>query len=117
MIRKVISPLIPVIYIAVVAAFSAILGQDPLTQILTGGTVFRCCFYGDRLSDEPLTNKGKIIYAIGCGILTVLIRTYASLPEGVSFSIILMNILTPHIERLTTPKAFGVKKAEKADGR
>lgn len=108
--RKVISPIIPVVYIAVVAALSAVLGQDPLTQILSGGLFLGAIFMATDYVTSPLTNKGKVIYAIGCGILTVLIRTYASLPEGVSFSIIIMNILTPHIEKLTTPKAFGVRK-------
>ncbi|MBQ3472594.1 MAG: RnfABCDGE type electron transport complex subunit D, partial [Methanobrevibacter sp.] len=53
---------------------------------------------------SPITFKGKIIFAVGCGIITVLIRIYGSLPEGVSFSILLMNILVPHIENLTLKK-------------
>lgn len=56
---------------------------------------------------SPVTKKGKIIFAIGCGIITVLIRFFAALPEGVSYAILLMNILVPHIERLTIPKVFG----------
>lgn len=109
-IRKVISPIIPVVYIGVVAIFTAVLGQDPLMQILSGGLFLGAIFMATDYVTSPLTNKGKVIYAIGCAILTVLIRTYGSLPEGVSFSIIIMNILTPHIEKLTTPKAFGVRK-------
>ncbi len=108
--RKVISPIIPVVYIVVVAAFSAILGQDPLMAVLNGGLLIGAIFMATDYVTSPLTNKGKVIYAIGCGLLTVLIRTFASLPEGVSYSIVLMNILTPHIENLTTPKAFGVRK-------
>lgn len=108
--RKVISPIIPVIYIGVVAVFSLILGQDPLMMILSGGLFLGAIFMATDYVTSPLTNKGKVIYAIGCGLLTVMIRSFGSLPEGVSFSIILMNILTPHIEKLTTPKAFGVKK-------
>ena len=108
--RKVISPIIPVVYIAVVAAFSAILGLDPLMAVLNGGLLIGAIFMATDYVTSPLTNKGKVIYAIGCGLLTVLIRTFASLPEGVSYSIVLMNILTPHIENLTTPKAFGVRK-------
>lgn len=109
-IKKVISPIIPLTYIAVVAVFSAVLGQDPLMQILSGGLFLGAIFMATDYTTSPLTNKGKFIYAIGCGILTVMIRTFGSLPEGVSFSIIIMNILVPHIERLTTPKAFGVRK-------
>ena len=56
---------------------------------------------------SPLTMKGRIIFGVGCGLLTVLIRVFGALPEGVSFSIIIMNILVPHIERLTRPKPFG----------
>ncbi len=109
-IKKVISPIIPLTYIAVVFVFTAILGQDPVMQILSGGLFLGAIFMATDYTTSPLTNKGKFIYAIGCGLLTVLIRTFGSLPEGVSFSIILMNILVPHIERLTTPKAFGVRK-------
>ncbi len=109
-IRKVISPIIPLTYIAVVFVFSAILGQDPVMQILSGGLFLGAIFMATDYTTSPLTNKGKFIYAIGCGILTTLIRTFGSLPEGVSFSIIIMNILVPHIEKLTTPKAFGVGK-------
>lgn len=57
----------------------------------------------------PISLKGRIVFAIGCGILTMLIRIFGSLPEGVSFSIILMNILVPYIERLTRPKPFGAQ--------
>lgn len=109
-VRKVISPTIPVIYIGVVALFSAALGQDPLMQILSGGLFLGAIFMSTDYTTSPLTNKGKVIYAIGCGLLTVLIRSFGSLPEGVSFSIIIMNILVPHIEKLTTPKAFGTGK-------
>ena len=62
---------------------------------------------------SPLTNKGKVIYALCCGIITVLIRVFASLPEGVSYSIVLMNILVPLIERVTVPLPFGAVKEPK----
>lgn len=109
-VRKVISPIIPVVYIAVVFVFSALLGQDPVMQILSGGLFLGAIFMATDYVTSPLTNKGKVIYAIGCGLITVLIRTFGALPEGVSFSIILMNILVPHIENLTTPRPFGAKK-------
>lgn len=79
-------------------------------QILSGGLFLGAIFMATDYVTSPITNKGKVIYAIGCGIITVMIRQFGSLPEGVSFSILLMNILTPHIENLTTPKAFGVGK-------
>ena len=79
-------------------------------QILSGGLFLGAFFMATDYVTSPLTNKGKVIYAIGCGLLTVMIRTFGSLPEGVSFSIIIMNILTPHIEKLTMPRAFGMRK-------
>lgn len=111
-IRKVISPIIPVVYIATVFVFTALLGQDPLMQILSGGLFLGAIFMATDYTTSPLTNKGKVVYAIGCGVLTTVIRVFGALPEGVSFSIILMNILVPHIENLTRPKAFGVRKEE-----
>ena len=56
----------------------------------------------------------RVIYAVGCGVLTILIRQFASLPEGVSYSIVLMNILVPLIERVAKPQTFGKMKAKKA---
>ena len=109
-IKKVISPIIPVCYIGTVFIFSAVLGQDPVMQILSGGLFLGAIFMATDYVTSPITNKGKVIYAIGCGIITVMIRQFGSLPEGVSFSILLMNILTPHIENLTTPKTFGAGK-------
>ena len=83
-------------------------------QILSGGLFLGAIFMATDYVTSPLTTKGKVIYAIGCGVITTLIRLFGSLPEGVSFSILLMNILTPHIENLTAPKPFGtVKEAAK----
>ncbi|HZJ76028.1 MAG TPA: RnfABCDGE type electron transport complex subunit D, partial [Clostridia bacterium] len=62
---------------------------------------------------SPTNPKGKFIYAIGCGVITSIIRLYGNLPEGVSFAIILMNILTPLIDYATKPKPFGYVKKEK----
>jgi electron transport complex protein RnfD len=62
---------------------------------------------------SPISFKGKIIFALGCAVITSVIRLFGSLPEGVSFSIILMNIFVPHIENLTAPKPFGTPKKEK----
>lgn len=111
--KKVISPIIPVCYIATVFVMSAVLGQDPVMQILSGGLFLGAIFMATDYVTSPITNKGKVIYAIGCGVITVLIRLFASLPEGVSYSILLMNILTPHIENATMPRVFGVGKEAK----
>lgn len=113
-VRKVISPVIPVTYLATVAVFSALFGRDPLFDLLSGGLMLGAFFMATDYTTSPLYWKGRIVFAIGCGVLTMLIRTFGSLPEGVSYSIILMNILTPLIERALKPKAFGTVKEKKA---
>lgn len=116
-IRKVISPRIPLYYIGTVALIMLIAGKGNLQfvayQLLSGGLMLGAVFMATDYTTSPIKTKGKIIFAIGCGILTSLIRIFGSLPEGVSFSIILMNILVPHIETLTTPKPFGTVKEKK----
>ena len=75
------------------------------------GAIFMATDY----TTSPLTKWGKVIFAVGCGVLTILLRAYSNMPEGVSFSIILMNILVPHIEELTIPRTLGyVKKTKEA---
>ena len=111
--RGVIKPVIPLCYIGTVAVFTLILGQDVLYHLLSGGLLLGAIFMATDYTTSPLTTKGRVIFGVGCGVLTVLIRVFGSLPEGVSFSIILMNILVPHIERLTRPKPFGEGRARR----
>ncbi len=106
--KRVISPLIPVTYIATVFVLTFVLGADPLYQIMSGGLFLGAIFMATDYSTSPITTKGKVIFALGCGIITVVIRLFGAYPEGVSFAILLMNILTPHIDNLTIPKSFGV---------
>jgi len=121
-IRKVISPAIPLSYIGTVAVLMLIAGKGNLEftayQLLSGGLLIGAIFMATDYTTSPVSFKGKIIFGIGCGLITAAIRIFGGYPEGVSFSIILMNILVPHIERLTTAKPFGTpkkdKKAEKA---
>ena len=82
-------------------------------QLLSGGLLLGAIFMATDYTTSPISFKGKIIYGIGCGLVTSLIRCFGNLPEGVSFAIVLMNILVPHIENLTTPKPFGTPKKEK----
>ena len=110
--RKVISPVIPVTYLATVAVFSAILGRDPLFDLLAGGLMLGAFFMATDYTTSPLYWKARIVFAIGCGVLTILIREFGSLPEGVSYSIVLMNI----IERYVKPRAFGKPKEKKGKG-
>ena len=105
--RKVISPIIPLCFIGTVVIFSTLLGGDPLYQMMSGGLLLGAIFMATDYTTSPITRNGKIIFGIGCGIITVLIRFFAALPEGVSYAILLMNILVPHIENLTIPKVFG----------
>lgn len=115
--RKVITPVIPCVYIGTVAVFMLIAGKGDFTytayQLLSGGLFLGAVFMATDYTTSPISTKGKVIYAIGCGLITCVIRLFGSLPEGVSYSIILMNILTPLIERITTPKPFGTPKKEK----
>lgn len=106
-VRKVIFPIIPLCYLGTVVVISLIAGQDVLYQLLSGGLLLGAFFMATDYATSPLTLKGHVIFGIGCGLLTMLIRLFGNLPEGVSFSIILMNILVPHIERMTRPKPFG----------
>ena len=112
-IRRVISPFVPLTYLGTVFVLTFLLGSDPVNQVLAGGLMLGAIFMATDYATTPVTLKGKLIFALGCGILTVLIRLYGTYPEGVSFSILLMNILTPLIDRATKPKPFGVIKARK----
>ncbi|CAB1250599.1 MAG: RnfABCDGE type electron transport complex subunit D [Oscillospiraceae bacterium] len=113
LIRKVISPVIPLCYVGTAAVMSALLGRDVLFDILAGGLLLGAIFMATDYTTSPITIKGQVIYAIGCGVLTILIRKFGALPEGVSYSIIIMNLLVPLIERGTRPRTFGKERAKK----
>ena len=115
-IRRVISPIIPCVYLATAAVMSLIVGLDPLYQLLSGGLMIGAIFMATDYTTSPVTKWGKVIYAVGCGILTILLRAYSNMPEGVSFSILLMNILVPLIERATVPRTLGCIKKKKKKG-
>ena len=93
-----------------------IAGEDPLYQILAGGVFLGAFFMATDYATTPITTKGKIVFGLGCGVITFVIRNFGSYPEGVSFSILLMNILTPYIEQLTRTKPLGAKEAVKNEG-
>ncbi|MBQ5969672.1 MAG: RnfABCDGE type electron transport complex subunit D [Clostridia bacterium] len=117
LLRRVISPIIPFSFIGTVAVIMLIAGkgnwQFLCYELLGGGLLLGAFFMATDYTTSPLGAKGRLIFGIGCGVITAVIRLFGSLPEGVSFSIILMNILVPHIERLTTPKPFGYEKPKK----
>jgi electron transport complex protein RnfD len=112
--RKVIHVETPLIMVATVFALSLIVDNSftvALYQIMSGGLVFASVFMITDYVTTPITRSGKMIFAFGCGLMTFLIRYFGNYPEGVSFSILLMNILSPYIEKWTAPKALGGKKA------
>ena len=112
-VRKVISWEIPVIYVATTAVCLGILGI-PMNiipyELLAGGLLLGAIFMATDYTTNPINRKGRIIFALGCGILTAVIRVKASLPEGVSYAICLMNLATPLIDKLTITSAYGEAK-------
>lgn len=107
---KIISWHTPVAYIGTVALFSLIVGENPLYQILSGGLLLGAFFMATDYVTTPVTKTGKLIFGIGCGIITCAIRFFASSAEGVSYAILLMNIVTPYIDMFTRKKPLGAKK-------
>lgn len=112
--RRVISPTIPVAFAASAAVFALILGRPVGFELLSGGLLFGAVFMATDYTTSPFTFRGKIIYGVCCGLLTVLIRAFGSMPEGVSYAVVLMNITVPLIERVTLPRTFG-RSREKED--
>ena len=112
--RRVIHFETPVIFVATVFALSLIVDNSLVTatyQIMSGGLVFAAVFMATDYVSTPITRSGKMIFAFGCGLITFLIRYFGSYPEGVSFSILIMNILSPYIEKWTMKRPLGGKKA------
>ena len=108
--RKIINFETPLIMVATVFVLSLIVTGDvnlALYQVLGGGLVFGAVFMATDFVTTPITRTGKMIFAFGAGLITFLIRFYGNYPEGVSFAILFMNILTPYIEGWTKPRALG----------
>ncbi len=113
-VRKVISPVIPVTYLGTVFLLSFAFGVDPVKEIFAGGVMLGAIFMATDYSTSPITRKGKLIFAFGCGLITILIRVFGNYPEGTSFAILFMNVLTPLIDRFTASKPFGLEKEKGA---
>lgn len=109
-IRRVITPTAPICFVGSVALLSLIFGDNVTVAVFGGGLLLGAVFMATDYTTSPTTEPGKAIFGIGCGIITFVIRHFASLPEGVSYSILIMNILTPYINRLTLKKPFGYEK-------
>lgn len=122
--RKVISARIPVTYILTVAVLTFIFPNAGLTNVesvaynvLSGGLFLGAFFMATDYVTSPITKRGQIIMGLGCGVLTFVIRRFGGYPEGVSYSILLMNVATPLIDRFTQPKPFGAVKVKKGGAR
>jgi len=124
--RKVISPVLPVCFIGTVFVFTFLIGegsvfnaglmdalQGSVLQILSGGLFIGAIFMATDYTTSVTTTKGRIIYGVACGLITSLIRVFGSYPEGVSFSILLLNLLAPYIEQGSRNTPFGAIKAKK----
>lgn len=109
--RRVITWHTPVAMTATVFLLSWILGADPVRHALSGGLLLGAIFMATDYSTTPSTVAGRVLFGVGAGLITVLIRLYGSYAEGVSFAILFMNILTPYLSRATMTKPFGGMKA------
>lgn len=110
---KVISYMIPVSYLGTVVVMSLICGQDPIYQLLSGGLMLGAFFMATDYVTSPTTDKGKLIFGIGLGVITCLIRFFGSMSEGVSFAILLMNLVVPYIDPLTRQSKLGITPKKK----
>lgn len=113
-IKKQIDWVVPVIMIGTVGVISYLVGENPIVQILSGGLFLGAFFMATDMVTSPYTRKGRAIFAFGIGILVSLIRFKGGYPEGVAYSILIMNGVVPLIDRYIKPKKFGgAKKNEK----
>ncbi|HHT49186.1 MAG TPA: RnfABCDGE type electron transport complex subunit D [Firmicutes bacterium] len=111
LIVKIIDWRIPFTYLGTVLLLAFLMGEDPLFHLLAGGLLFGAFFMATDYVTTPVTPWGRVFFGFGCGLLTMLIRKFGGFPEGVCYSILLMNITTPLLDRWTAPKRFGEVKA------
>ena len=107
---KIIDWRISFTYIGTVAILSIPLGRAPLAAVLSGGLILGAFFMATDPVTSPTTRGGKLLFGLGCGVLTSLIRSFGGFPEGVCYSILFMNCLTPLIDKYVQPRVFGTKK-------
>jgi electron transport complex protein RnfD len=108
--RRVITWHIPVVYIGSVLILGTIMGRSPMGgiyEIMTGGLMLGAIFMATDYTTTPMTIKGQVIFALGCGILTAVIRQFGGYPEGVSYSILIMNLCVPLIDKYVKTRVFG----------
>jgi len=116
-VRKILDWKIPLTFLGSAALLSWIVGRDPLFELLSGGLVLGAFFMATDYVTSPTTTWGRVIFGLGCGIITFLIRNYGGFPEGVCYAILFMNVCSPLIESYVRPRRFGVTRARKAGAR
>jgi Na+-translocating ferredoxin:NAD+ oxidoreductase subunit D len=107
---------IPVTYIGTVVIMALAFGQDPLFHVLAGGLMIGALFMATDYVTSPLTNRGKVIFGVSLGVLTMLIRHFGGMPEGVCYAILFMNAMTPLIDRYTKERPYGFVERAKSAG-
>ncbi len=105
---------IPVGYVGSAFALAVLWGLDPWYTITAGGLLFAAVFMATDMVTSPVTPSGQLLFGIGCGVLTLVIRQYTPFPEGVTFAVLTMNALAPALESLTIPNIFGVGLTQEA---
>lgn len=116
--RRVIDWRIPASFIATAGVMAWIFGGktpftgDPLLHVLSGGLILGAFFMATDYVTSPVTPRGRIIFGIGCGVITMMIRFWGGYPEGVCYSILIMNVVTPLIDKFTAPRIFGEVRAK-----
>lgn len=116
-IRKILDWKIPVTFLGSVALLSWIVGRDPLFELLSGGLILGAFFMATDYVTSPTTTWGRVVFGLGCGVITFLIRNYGGFPEGVCYAILFMNVCSPLIESYVRPRRFGATRARKAGAR
>ena len=107
------SPIAPLSCIGSFTLLTALGGYDVPAQLFSGGLMLGACFMTADYTTTPVTRSGKCIFGLGCGMLTFLIRHFGGYPEGITFAIVIMNLLTPWIEKLTKQHPFGIEDEPK----
>ena len=105
--KKIITWHIPVSILGTVTLFSLLIGVDPVVQLLSGGLLLGAIFMATDYVTSPMSKIGMLVYGVGIGLLTVVIRQWGAYPEGMSFAILIMNAFTPLINMYIKPKRFG----------
>ncbi|HWQ57397.1 MAG TPA: RnfABCDGE type electron transport complex subunit D [Clostridia bacterium] len=113
--RRVISWRIPVTLTAVFALCMWMFGADPLRSVLSGGIIFGAVFMATDYTTSPMSVAGQFVYAALCGLIIAIIRSFGTYPEGVTYGILIMNIVTPLLDKYIKPRLYGRAREVKAD--